>query len=70
MKEKNKVNDILKFGNIKAVIEYKGEEIVIDLPKELKYYIIGYMKEKSQDKGLAYANPFIVFLDGQVVQLQ
>lgn len=47
MKEKNKVNDILKFGNIKAVIEYKGEEIVIDLPKELKYYIIGYMKEKS-----------------------
>lgn len=44
MKEENKINDILKFGGIKAVIEYKGEEIVIDLPKELKYYIIGYMK--------------------------
>ena len=44
MKEENKINDILKFGNIKAIIEYKGEEIVRDLPKELKYYIIGYMK--------------------------
>lgn len=44
MKEENKINDILKFGSIKAIIEYKDEEIVIDLPKELKYYIIGYMK--------------------------
>ena len=44
MKEENKINDILKFGSIKAIIEYKGEEKVIDLPKELKYYIIGYMK--------------------------
>ena len=46
MKEENKINDILKFGNIKAIIEYKGEEIVIDLPKELKYYIIGYMEAR------------------------
>ena len=54
MKEENKINDILKFGNIKAIIEYKGEEIVIDLPKELKYYIIGYMKAERQNKGLTY----------------
>lgn len=44
MKDSNKVNDILKFGSIKAIIEYKGEEIKIDLPKEFKYYIIGYME--------------------------
>ncbi len=54
MKEENKINDILKFGSIKAIIEYKGEEIVIDLPKELKYYIIGYMKAERQNKGLTY----------------
>lgn len=44
MKEKDKINDILKFGSIKAIIEYEGEKILIDLPEELKYYIIGYMK--------------------------
>ena len=44
MDNKNKTNDIIKLGKIKAVIEYKGEAIVIDLPKELKYYIIGYME--------------------------
>lgn len=44
MEEKIKANDILKFGNIKVIIEYRGEEIVIDLPKELKYYIIGYIE--------------------------
>lgn len=49
MKEKNKVDDILKFGNIKAVIEYKSEEIIINLPNELKYYIIGYMEAKSKE---------------------
>lgn len=46
MKGKKNVNEILKFGSIKAVIEYEGEEIVINLPKELKYYIIGYMEAK------------------------
>ena len=46
MEDKNKTNDIIKLGNIKAVIEYRGEEVVIDLPKELKYYIIGYMEGK------------------------
>lgn len=46
MENKNKSNDIIKLGNIKAVIEYRGEEVVIDLPKELKYYIIGYMEGK------------------------
>lgn len=46
MENKNKSNDIIKLGNIKAVIEYRGEEVFIDLPKELKYYIIGYMEGK------------------------
>ena len=46
MENKNKSNDIIKLGNIKAVIEYRGEEVVIDLPKEFKYYIIGYMEGK------------------------
>lgn len=46
MENKNKSNYIIKLGNIKAVIEYRGEEVVIDLPKELKYYIIGYMEGK------------------------
>ena len=46
MKDKNKVNDILKFGKIKTVINYEGEEIIINLPEEFKYYIIGYMEAK------------------------
>lgn len=46
MENKNKTNDIIKLGNIKAIIEYRGEEVVIDLPKELKYYIIGYIEGK------------------------
>lgn len=47
MDNKNKTNDIIKLGSIKAVIEYEGEEIVINLPKELKYYIIGYMEGRG-----------------------
>ena len=46
MKDKNKINHILKFGKIKAVIEYEGEEIIINLTEEFKYYIIGYMEAK------------------------
>ena len=44
MKEEIRTNDILKFGNVKVIIEYKGKQVLVDVPKELKYYIIGYMK--------------------------
>ena len=46
MKEELSTNDILKFGNVKVIIEYKGKQVLVDVPKELKYYIIGYMEAR------------------------
>ena len=44
MKEEISTNDILKFGNVKVIIEYKGKQVLVDVPKEIKYYIIWGLK--------------------------
>ena len=36
----------MTYGNVKVIIEYKGKQVLVDVPKELKYYIIGYMEAR------------------------
>lgn len=49
-KENNELTKALKYGKIKVIIEYDGNETELDIPDEIRYFFIGRMIAQNRNE--------------------